>query len=392
MIRLQVTNLAPLHLSDGYVTGPMATTLPYIPGQALQGALAKHWQESYGPNDDTFARLFLSPNNWYGPLLPAPTGQEGKRETFILPQTAFTCKRYPGFLNLKALTRDRHGVQDRLFALLGANAGLNEEQCTQCHSALQPVNNRLYTIHGRQHLSVEPDKRLITRTALDSQRETAARRQLFTQEVIGEGHYFTGFIQLTNTADEDLLVQHTLQEGFRFWVGGAKTRGQGEVEVKLVSQDIPSELHAGKQSLTERITAFDAQARNAGIICQHKTFFTLDLLTDTIIRDAYLRFDRTITPVYLGQYLHPDLQQAELLINFCQTRLVDGWHMTQRLPRETSLVITAGSVFAYGIDLSPAELAQRLEPLERWGIGSHQPEGFGRITINHPFHLNQEAV
>lgn len=390
MIRLQVVNLAPLHLSDGYVAGPMATTLPYIPGQALRGALASHWQDSGNPKD-LFAQLFLSPNNWYGPLLPAPPeGEGGGRETFILPQTAFTCKHYPGFL--KARTQDRHGVQDRLFALMRANADLQEEQCAQCHSALQPTKNRLYTIQDRQHLAIEPDKRLITRTALDSQRETAARQQLFTQEVISEGHYFTGFIQLADTAAEDLLVQHTLQEGFRFWVGGAKTRGQGEVEVRLVAQDLPSELHTAGRSLAERIATFDAQARAAGVFCPQQTFFTLDLLTDTIIRDAYLRFDRAITPAYLGRYLHPDLQQARLLLRVCQTRLMDGWHMIQRLPRETALVITAGSVFAYGVDLSPAELAHHLEPLERWGIGNHHPEGLGRITINHPFHLNQEAV
>lgn len=387
MIYLKVTNLAPLHLADGHTVGQMAQTLPYIPGRALRGALARQWEAQYGVGEP-FDRLFLSPHNWYGPLLPLSPAAD--HETFVLPQTAFTCKSFPGFRSRAA--RDRHGVQDRLFTLLLDPKTDSDDQCATCQSALQPVSQPLYARRDSSYLTVEPDKRLITRTALDSRREAAARQQLFTQEVIGEGQQFAGFIELANKDDEALLLEQGLGQGVRFWVGAAKTRGQGEVEVKQAATDLPSELQPLRQPLSERLTSLNDRARQAGVAADYQTVFTLDLLSDAIIRDDYLRFARHVTPAYLGHYLHPDLAQAELLASFCQTRLVDGWQRSQGLPRETAVVITAGSVFVFGSDLAADDLAERLAPLERWGIGGYQAEGLGQVTINHPFHLVEEAV
>src|SRR5690606_26495672 len=120
---------------------------------------------------------FLDDNVSYGPLLPLGLQESAQREAFFVPLTAYTCKRQPGFAPVG------HGVRDSLFVILQDRVTQSQTRCTKagCEASLVP-HSGFYSNTTRGYRSVRPNKRLETRTALDSRREVAAREQLFSLE------------------------------------------------------------------------------------------------------------------------------------------------------------------------------------------------------------------
>ena len=68
---------------------------------------------------------------------------------------------------------------------------------------------------------------------------------------------------------------------------------------------------------------------------------------------------------------------------------VRGWHAAHGLPRQDELAVSRGAVFAYlfqGDAAARAALRERLDGLQRDGIGARRNEGFGRIVLSDSFH------
>ena len=384
MISIKLKLLKPLHLAASHTVAPMASTLDYSPGTAVRGALAQKYLDQPGQAEDQdFKNWFLADEVRFSPLLPLGTSQKYASACEPLPLTAFKCKLYPGF---KTRDAGNHGVRDMLFEFIRGHGRLPDDRCESqgCESHLIPADG-FYAPDGGL---IEIRKHLETRTAIDSQTETAAQQQLFSLEVLEEEQVFGGSIDLASIEQEQLFTQKLMREGLELRLGAARTRGLGLAQIIQVSTI--ASLPASQKTLAARLTAFSEYAINdQQIECDKRLCFVLTLVSDCVIRDEFLRFGGTITPQVLGRYVHPALANASLLGAFTRTRMVDGWNAAQKNPRPTEIAICAGSVFAFGIDAAAPELAAYLQYLERDGLGERTQEGYGRLVIDHEFHKQE---
>lgn len=382
MIQITLITRSPVHLAGTFAVGPLATTLGSIPGRSVRGALAGLHRQY----DSEFAARFLDPRNWFGPLMPVGTPYTTYQQVLMLPATARTCKLNPGFKE-----DGGHGVRDALFELLKDIADPAAETCASedCDAKLVPQTGYYGTV-GNKTRGSDSNRRLVTKTAIDSRRETSAPAQLYSRQVIEEGQKFSGFFSVADPAQEGALAA-MLTEERRFYLGGGRSRGFGQVEVvEVETQNVNEWLPSG--DLVERLEKFDELARSAGVLCSRQTIFSITLRSEAVIYDRYLRPEHKITPEYLGHYIDPRMAVAEPLGSFVKTRIIEGWNDAHRLPRDAVVAIDPSSVFAYGIDMAPADLAPLLVSLERVGLGDNRVEGFGRVIINHPFHQQEDMI
>lgn len=383
MIQITLITRSPLHLAGTFSVSPLGGTLPTIPGRSLRGALA----ELHSLHDDDFAARFLDPRNWFGTLLPLGSEFGLVQRAHILPVTARTCKLHKGFKN-----RDGHGVRDALFELLMEDPDPAIESCPdeECSAKLVPYSG----FYGEDNMGIkriEPDKRFITKTAIDSRRETAATAQLFSREVIGEGYRFTGFVSIADSTQEAALAT-MLTNNRHFWLGGGRSRGFGQMEVVDVTINDVNEWLPSHDELPIKIKTFSDKAKAAGVPYSGHTIFAITLRSDAILTDPYLRPATSLVPEYLGRFVDHRLATAVPLGSFVETRTIDGWNAAHRMPRDSMPALAAGSTFAFGIDLPPEELVPLLAPIESVGIGESRVEGFGRAIIDHPFHLQEDMI
>ncbi len=384
MIQITLITTSPLHLAGAFSVGPLGETLPIIPGRSVRGALA----ELHSPTDAEFAPRFLDPRNWFGPLLPLGSEKEPFLEAWVLPSTARTCKLRKGFKE----SSKGHGVRDVLFDLLREDGPRQSAEFCQdeaCGAKLVPYGGYYGERNGRK-ARIDPDMRLITRTAIDSRRETAAAGQLYSRQVIGEGHCFSGFLSIADKGQEAALAA-LMQPGSKLRLGGGRSRGFGEMKIERVKTQVADEW-LPRDSLETRLTDFNRRARAAGVNRPEQTIFAITLRSDAVLVDPYHRPATSLSPDYLGRYLDERLASATRLGSFVDTRILDGWNNAHRLPRDSTPVFTAGSTFAFAIDMPAGDLAPLLAPIESFGIGELRQEGFGRVIINHPFHLEKDMI
>ncbi len=375
-----------------------------ISGTLLRGATAQAWLQRHGTPDASFTRLFLDEQSCrYGPLDPAER---------VLPLTAFSCKRVPGFQE-----DGKHGVVDRLVPLVRARLGQtssDSERCSVCDQDLKAFSGfwRLKS-DGKP---TEP-KGLWRRTVavhvgIDRLTHTAAERVLFTLPVLepqaqdrngrpdaGEASRLTGWI----AAAEDVLpvLQELLRdENQMLRIGHARTRGYGRVRVTIGEEvpAAPSDWAAWSREILQR-----AAPQLAG---EERYFlFTLSLPTGAILVDDLLRY--TLDPAGMVPWLPPlpPLDPAVRTFDrpgkefaggrlWCVTAVAHherlrGWNAAHGLPRQDEWLVTRGSVYVYlyeGDKSGQAELHANLRALEADGLGARRNEGYGQVLVCDDFH------
>jgi hypothetical protein len=79
---------------------------------------------------------------------------------------------------------------------------------------------------------------------------------------------------------------------------------------------------------------------------------------------------------------------ARLVRSFASYDYTGGWHVLWRRPKETHVVTRKGSLYVFMTDaaLTPAQI-ERLEQVQRMGIGERVQEGYGQIRVCDEFHL-----
>jgi RAMP superfamily len=328
-------------------------TLPFLPGNTLRGVFARRYLDLGGdPAGEEFRRLFLTGEVSFGPA--SIGGAEA------LPLSARSCKYEPGFHR-----EGGHGVRDLLLGAAG------EGRCPKPGCG-RPLDYFPGFWHPAERRQARPEKRLITRTAIDPERGTALAGQLFSQRALTEGQTFRGRVE----APEDLAapLDRLLAAPFAAFVGTGASRGQGWVRV-LRGEETPRSWGSAR----ERFERFQMAAG--------RPVLELTLLTEGLFRDDFLR-DATAPSLAdlepLG--IRPDDWEPRSMQAFVETRRVFGFDgFPLRLPRVPRLAVVAGSVFLF-----PAKPGR--EPLVPGGegvgwIGEGHGEGYGRAVLWHPFHL-----
>ncbi|HEY6542959.1 MAG TPA: hypothetical protein VIZ18_18600, partial [Ktedonobacteraceae bacterium] len=144
-----------------------------------------------------------------------------------------------------------------------------------------------------------------------------------------------------------------------------------------------------------RLSRFDTALRErAGLIKDFKPelksfYFVLTLHSPAILCDELLRYRSTIDKDMLANMigLHEKENPFEVLYQSASTRRITGWNELWGTPRANDIAIDSGSVFLFESEKSLEDLASKLYTLEEEGIGKRRAEGFGRVYISDPFHL-----
>lgn len=345
-------------------------TLDYIPGSVFRGALISAWRRRHG-EDAVFSRLVDPDRTQFPFLLPGPHGCRP------FPKSALWCKRHGA----------KHGMGDCLIARARAvrrdatasdhDALSHAMKCQEPHCGEDRKPARGF--HREGEALPPPIRSMRMNVGISRDTGTAAPHILFgsqcvepwlrDQEDQWKPVIFTGTGQF-HEDDADAILSVTKQPLF---IGKGRSRGKGHAMVQ--AQTRSSNPDRATQ-IRDRCVQITQQLR-----LQDRTAFSLDLTTPLIAHD---RFGRATTDP--AAWL-PSGLQTEILDAHLAMETVAGWDMATRLPKDTDLAVSAGSVILASSPIPLDDLVQTLAQAESCGLGARRCEGFGQITINEPFHI-----
>lgn len=369
----------------------------YIAGSTLRGALAYGWL-GLDSNDQNpqFQSLFVEEQAAFSNLYPALTDDNGNllaQSAFQygpLPETAQSCKRFPGFGG-----DEGHGVSDHLFRLSsehvdgvkGQNYREHFEKCTTCESSYKRFEGYFGYSQGAHTRAkqVQVKRSLMTRSAVNSMLESVQTGQLYSMDVVEENTVFLGKITLKDGAEPGLLKEiKTLR------VGTGKTRGMGKIEIEFI--DSIREPQTPQEHLCEiqdRLQKIQEKAGAAGAIEQEGRFWvTLDLQSPLLLRDRWMRNRLTLEESDLTPYGTGVNWNSGKALYFAKSTLVGGWNGLLQHAKEERQALQIGGVILLSVEGRLDDVSSALQRLENFGLGERLGEGYGQITVCHPFHLD----
>ncbi|MFL5663655.1 MAG: RAMP superfamily CRISPR-associated protein [Ktedonobacteraceae bacterium] len=422
---LRVTARSPLTIRSDHAEGGVKTT-QYIPGATLLGSLAASHRILRPEQEDEFTTFFLNEQVYFPHLYPAQFSTKNFHDRNLpvmpLPKTAQTCKRFSGFLPTPGEDDDdeRHGVRDNLldwaiFSLLDNPQSTiptvlspfdGHEACTyaegkysgtSCGQVMDHVSG--YYRRGRfdpkQRMKAKVATRLQTRTGINREWGVVEESILYNREVFDEGMTFWGDVILPDglaDAFKKFVEEATKEDVIR--MGTGRTRGLGRAQI-----DVWDALESKPANFTDRLHTFDAavkqQAQAAGVQKLDPFYFAITLQSSTILCDAYLRYQKTLDVASLPEMLglSASAYTFQRVYQSVGTQRITGWNELWGTPRPNDYAIEMGSTFLFACKQQPNnDLIQALRTREETGIGRRRPEGFGRILISDPFHLEREQA
>jgi len=424
---LPVTATSPLSIrSDHAQEG--AATAPAIPGTTVLGSLAAAHRILRPANDEEFSRFFLNEDVSIPYLYPATFKIEGLPETdkfhesnlpvMPLPKTAQTCKRFSGFKPLRGEdpNEKRHGIRDSLFdwasfsllsneqhpiptllAVLEAHQECTYENCTQImdHTAGYYRRDRS---NPKQRMMARAETHLQTRTGINRSWGVVEEGILYNREVFDEAmRFWSELILPDELADPfiQFLDEAVTEDVIR--IGTGRTRGLGRVEVGIKRPQEPGitlpeakreDLACFEQRLKCFNDALQMQAQEAGVKALDSFYFAITLRSATILCDAFLRYRTTLDAATLGRELEEPSDTFKTIYQATEIQRITGWNELWGTPRPNDHALAMGSTFLFACTRQlDAKLLQALYTLEETGLGRRRAEGFGRICISDPFHL-----
>ena len=411
-IRLQLTALAPLSFSARRGTASAFTdTLNYLPGTALRGAAAACYLRNIGePTDEHFRNLFLSDGILFANLYPQLRDDKGVSQA--LPATSRSCKAHRGFLEDSSTDDKTHGVGDILmpaavFEMLGDKNILNDvAQCPRCS---QPTH-QFTGFYERApdaavYSKVDVYKRHLPHVGINRRTQTAEEGVLYAQEVINEARRekpdqpyrpqrFSGDL-IVQEQHVEFVKETLLAEDATLWVGESRSRGLGRVQVSecaITATDDDTKLKG-------RIAAFNQQFSELSRGATGRTFISLTLQSDAIMQDAFMRPKTHLEAEDLARAVGDGNANAQSLLSLrlvyanVGTRLVQSWNVASGYPKPDDVAIRMGSVFLLEAPEGMRDdLARSLAALQDGSVGKRRSEGFGRLTVCDPFHMEVKEL
>ena len=426
-IALSVQSISPLAIRSDHASGGAKTT-KYIPGTALAGSLAAIHRLYHQDDDENFERLFLKGWVQYPDMYPANFGNdEVQAENFLpvypLPKTAESCKRFSGFRNVppnKKIDEPGHGVRDSLldwaiykladmskltFTPSELLAPFKEhEHCIDknCRKPMAPFSC-YYRSKDGHYMIAKPDTRLQTHTGINRETGTVQENILYNRRVFEEQSRFWGMVRLNDelVTDFQQFIEAVGTSGL-VRIGTGRTRGLGKVHLTAsLLEDKQDRLEMFKERLDKFNRKLQTRAENAystygkNLKPELKQFyFTLTLHSPTILCDELFRYRSTIDKEMLAKMigLEEKKNPFEVLYQSVNTSRITGWNELWGTPRTNDIAIDTGSVFLIKSEKPLEDLADKLYTLEEEGIGRRRAEGFGRVCVSDPFHLEVDLL
>jgi len=420
---LRVTARSPLTIRAEQAEGSVKTTQA-IPGATLLGSLAASHRILHPEQEERFTGLFLNEQVSFPYLYPAQFADANFHNRNLpvmpFPRTARTCKRFSGFRPLpdENTGDERHGVRDSLldwaiFSLLNSEPSAlptllslfkTRDACAYkrgkdggdtCRQAMDhiPGYYRRGDIGSQQRMRANVETRLQTRTGINREWGVVEERILYNREVFDDGMTFWGEVMLPDdVADpfKKFVEEATKEDVIR--IGTGRTRGLGKVDIEVLPV---LERKAG--DFADKLHTFDAaikrEVQAAGVQHVAPFYFAITLQSPAILCDAFLRYQSTLDAAALPELLGLAAYTFQGIYQSVGTQRITGWNELWGTPRPTDYGIEMGSTFLFACKQQPGDdLIPALRALEETGIGRRRAEGFGRISISDPFHLEREQV
>ncbi len=314
-----------LVLKDGASVGNIHSSLDFVTGSSLRGALAARWLEER-PADERFLDLFER-QVMVGDATPAT---DCEARTFPIPRSIQRCK----------ASCPNPTVVDRLAE--GLDPGLGAEPfCGHCGGGYAPTAG--YISQDGTLVSVPLRPRGQTANDEDG---TAAHESLRYRDTIPKGTKFVSCIRGHRKKVEAFLDGSRLDEGSRLRVGESRST-RGSLEVTKIRWQEPRECDELEVAivLCSRAIMLDPWLRP-----------TTRVIAEADDRLA-IEHPLTVQPLKWAGPLTP----------------VAGWNGGQGIPKPTDQAVPAGSTFAFMLENGAAIRSQ--------GVGVRRAEGFGEVQL-----------
>lgn len=352
--------------------------LDYLPGASLRGAVAGHYLRCGGdPSDEKFVKIFLEGPVSFPDLLPVNQPDHTSRP---LPMTACSCKRTSGFLK-----ENKHGVGDALASLLAErleNQPLSKPfECKKCQQEMKPFEG-FWNGNPSKPEKAETVQVYQRHTGIDRHTGTVASSIFYITGGIAEarkdsnGNYLPQFLSGGIYLTEDQF--ETLSDWFSetIFAGADRTRGMGEMAVDLKKQTPPEfDLESWDHAFRKKLKALTSKPLSAGL------YFSIGIEGHAILLDQFLR------PTF---ELPIDFSDIEPVLRNIRQHTIRGWQSSWGLPKPEDKAVRMGGVYLYqykGEDVDG--LKNYLKQLTIQGIGLRRAEGFGRLRVCDPLHVEE---
>ncbi|KAA0221419.1 hypothetical protein EDS67_28420 [candidate division KSB1 bacterium] len=365
---------APIAILQSRATSQFVKTLDYLPGSAVRGAFAEIFINKIGTEHDLFQRIFVSEEIRFSDFLPG----DRTNAPLLLPATAAACKRH-GLAHETSL-------HDRLFERLLAREQSNmESRKCSCGERLDRLAG-VYMQSLEARVKANPRRQLRMHVGISRPRGTATHGQLFSYDMLTakpqlekeKRHlYFIGTLASDSPNADRLFaeVEKIVHNREHLSIGKARTRGLGELSIDSRNMlDAESDFETRWQEFTGKFS--DQEKR----FCH----FSITLNSHLILKDALGR--PLLSAAAPGDFGLGD--EVQMVAKFLSKAIVAGWNAAQGLPKPDTAVLARGSVFGFRAPRENSEeIKTKLRALEMSGVGERRAEGFGQITVCHPFHV-----
>jgi CRISPR-associated Csx10 family RAMP protein len=363
---------APIAILRSRATSQFVKTLDYLPGGTVRGAFAEIFINKRGIDHD-FKRLFIEEKIRFSDFLPSNSTDL----PLLMPLTAAACKRHG--------LEHQESLRDRLWEEIKSSTPA-KQRCTTCGEPLDRIGG--YLIGATTKQKVEIGKQLRMHVGISRATGSAMQGLLFSYEMLTEKSasslkkkapalMFVGTLQAdeVDTAEVFAILQQVVPDREHLSIGKARTRGLGELSIALRGEwTEPEEFEFNK-----RWQSFN---KNASAEC----FFAITLDSHLALKDKLGR--PVLDDLSAAHFGFGEKEQVKLRARFLAPAVVAGWNAAQGLPKPDTHAISRGSVVAFAPKDSAEALHKHLQQLETAGLGERRAEGFGKLTVCHPFHSN----
>ncbi len=393
----------------------------YIPGTTLLGSLAAAHRILRPEQQEQFAPFFLDDQIFYPCLYPAVFNESGldfdtsNLPVMPLPKTAQSCKRFSDFKPAPDEDPDvkGHGIRDNLLDWAAFSLLSDEQQsipallapldkhayCASCHQTMDRVSGyyRCASSNPQQKMKAQTRTRLQTRTGINRSWGVAEEGILYNREVFDEDMNFWGAVILPDGLVDDFtdFIKEANEEGV-ICIGTGRTRGLGQIEIEEPGEVKREDISRFRLRLSNFDEALKQRAQVADVKEVHNFYFAITLHSATILCDPFLRYHKTLDAATLRSLLKnvPEDVNFTQIYHSTGIQRITGWNDLWGTPRTNDYAIEMGSTFFFACShkLDDDTLLNDLYTLEETGIGRRCSEGFGRICISDPFHLQGEQL
>ena len=211
---------------------------------------------------------------------------------------------------------------------------------------------------------------------------------VFGQQLMLPDELVSTFLGFIEEADKEGVIR----------LGTGRTRGLGFVSLDLTGNIKRLRFEReGIDKFEEKLANFNSAVKQQAENVDVKTeaiapfYFAITLYSPAILCDRFLRYQKALNATTLSELLEYLPNTFTKVYQSTGVLRITGWNELWGTPRMNDYAIEMGSTFVFACTQElDNKLLQALYKLEETGIGRRRSEGFGRICISDPFHLEGE--